>query len=241
MSNIIIDNDKIEQSRKQLEEIRLLKSLKYNKKIEQECLEKNKQEQEHYRLEKIKQEYLEKEKLEEIRLYNERQVKLKADELISKEHQEYLDRISNEENKGIKDSYTECLCPENETIIPMNHSDILNDSLVIILSIFENTMNSFLNDPQSFIQNLIINPFYQQINNTSIDNLYTFYISIKEMSSTFDDIDIELVFNTLSLINMNNHFAKVLNNSNKLEYIKIIFQEFIKIIDYIKPEFNHST
>ena len=123
---------------------------------------------------------------------------------------------------------------ENETEIPMNHLDFLNDSLVIIVSIFEEKT-------YDFVQNTIITPFYQQINKSSFGDLYTFYISIKEFSCTYDSIDIDIIFITLNLIKMDHHFVEILDKSNKLEYIKIIFQEFLKIIDYFKPEFNNST
>lgn len=196
----------MDQTSKQLEEVRLLQKLKYTKKKEQEQLEKNKLE----------------------RLENERLEKIKAEEKMLKEHQEYLDKRSKENNKN---SYS---CPESETEIPMNHLDCLNDSLVIIISIFEE-------QSYDFVQNTIITPFYHQINKSSFGDLYTFYISIKDFSCTYENIDIEIIFNTLNLIKMNHRFVEILDKSNKLEYIKIIFQEFVKIIDYLKPDFNNST
>jgi hypothetical protein len=74
----------------------------------------------------------------------------------------------------------------------------------------------------------------QTIDNTELNNLYTFYVSIKEICTSFDNIDIELIISSLDFINMDYHFIDVLNKSNKLEHIRIIFKEFVKIIDKVK-------
>jgi hypothetical protein len=189
-------------SNKQIEEIRNIQKFKYQKMLEQ----KQKHEPEP-----------EPEPDQDKKPVHESDVELK-------QYQEYLDK-----NDSIKDSYTECLCPENT--YPINQSDINSELFVIIFSIFEDI-------PIEYVQKEIIDHFYNQINNSDLDDLYTFYISIKEISSTYDVIDIEIIFNTLNLIKMNYDFVKILDNKDKLEYIKIIFQEFIKIIDNIKPEFN---
>jgi hypothetical protein len=209
----------MDQSYKQLEEIRQIQSLKYNKKIEQEQLEEK----------KLKEISLHEEKLE-----NEKLEQIKAEEQIIKDHQEYLDKRSREDNKNNTEISINHLEDLND--LPINHLEDLNDSLVIINSIFEDSCQD--NDSHVFVQETIINPFYNLVNNSNNDDLYTFYISIKEISSTYDTIDLELIFNTLILINMNCQFIKILNERNKLDYVKIIFQEFVKIIDYFKPEFN---
>jgi hypothetical protein len=191
-------------SKEQMEEIRAIHRLKYQKKKEQEF--KNVHDTEYVsKTDQITEQEI------DTKIYN-MQEKLET-------HQEYL-----EKNDSIKDSYTECLCPEDTYPIPINQSE----SFIIIFSIFEDI-------PQEYVQKEIIDHFYNQVNNSDLDDLYTFYISIKEISSTYDVIDIEIIFNTLNLIKMNNEFVKILHNKNKLEYIKIIFQEFIKIIDIIKP------
>ena len=166
---------------------------------------------------KIEQEEIENKKLDNIRLQKERHENERQEELMCKKHQEYLDSLDalNKESN----------CPENN--IP------INESVIIISSIFEE--QSF-----DFVQNSIINYLYDSINKSNFDELYIFYISIKEISSTYDKIYMELILNTLLLIKMNPHFIEILNESNKLEFIKIIFQEFIKIIDFIKPELNNS-
>jgi hypothetical protein len=187
-------------SNKQIEEIRNIQKFKYQKMLEL----KHEHEHEH-------------EPDQDKKPVLESDVELK-------QYQEYLDK-----NDSIKDSYTECLCPEDT--YPINQSDINSELFVIIFSIFEDI-------PIEYVQKEIIDHFYNQINNSDLDDLYTFYISIKEISSTYDVIDIEIIFNTLNLIKMNYDFVKILDNKDKLEYIKIIFQEFIKIIDNIKPEFN---
>ena len=137
--NIMMTKEELIKAAKQLEEIRSLQRLKYNKKKEQENL-----------LNK---------KIEEKNL----------DDVIVKEYQENLDKKSEEKNNGIKDSYMDCLCPENE--IPIIHSEILNESFIIILSIFED-------QPNDFVKNSIINQFYNKVNITNVDELFTFYISI---------------------------------------------------------------
>jgi len=200
-------------SKEQIEEIREIQRLKYQKKKELE--NKNDNIDEHVV-----------EQIQKPKIDHDVQTK---DKTIEK-HQDYL-----EKNYKVKDSYTECLCPEDtypedtypEDTYPVNQSE----SFIIIFSIFEDI-------PQEYVQKEIIDHFYNQINHSDLDDSYTFYISIKEISSTYDVIDIEIIFNTLNLIKMNNEFVKILHNKNKLEYIKIIFQEFIKIIDSIKPVFK---
>lgn len=186
-------------SNKQIEEIRAIQKLKYQKMLD----EKQTHEPD----------------------YTQDKKPVYESDIQLKQHQEYL-----EKNNDIKDSYTECLCPEDTYPISINQSNTNSDSFIIIFSIFEDI-------PPEYIQKEIIDHFYDIINNSDLDDLYTFYISIKEISSTYDVIDIEIIFNTLDLIKMNYDFVKILDNKNKLEYIKIIFQEFIKIIDTIKPEF----
>jgi hypothetical protein len=190
-------------SNEQIEEIRAIQRLKYEKKKELESKNDHVVEQ--------KQEH----KIEHV---------VQQKDKTLEKHQEYL-----EKNNTIKNSYTECLCPEDT--YPINQLDTNSESFIIIFSIFEDI-------PPEYVQKEIIDHFYDQINNSDLDNLYTFYISIKEISSTYDVIDIEIIFNTLNLIKMNYDFVKILDNKNKLEYIKIIFQEFIKIIDIIKPIYN---
>lgn len=176
---------------------------------------------------KIEQEEIENEKLDNIRLQkesheNERIEKIRQEELMCKKHQEYLDSLDVLNKEKI---YNDRICPDNNLPI--------NESVIIIFSIFEE-------QSCDFVQNSILNHLHTSINNSNFDELYTFYISIKEISSTYDNIDIGLILNTLLLIKMNPHFIEILNQSNKLEYIKIIFQEFIKIIEFIRPEFNNS-
>jgi len=131
-------------------------------------------------------------------------------EVEIKEYQKYLDRTC-----SINKSYEECMIQQNE-----------DTDIILVYSIFED------------FDTRILNKFYQKVNNTESDNLYTFYVCIKEISSTYDNINIELIINTLDLIKIDNQFVYILNKLNKLEYIKIIFQEFIKIINQIKPELN---
>jgi hypothetical protein len=69
-----------------------------------------------------------------------------------------------------------------------------------------------------------------------VDEQKRHYISIKEISSTYENTNIELVINTIKLIDMNDYFIDVLRKLDKIDTIKIIFQEFIKVIDYIRPE-----
>jgi hypothetical protein len=223
-----------------------IKEKHINKNIKEEHINHDDQDikEEHI---KHDEKYIYKEYIEEERIHRDNQeIKEKQihhddreikEEQIKHDDQYYFEKYG--VNKG-KDSYIDCLCPENEIKIPMNHSELLNDSFVIIFSIFDKVsyQTEFLNGVHDFVQNTIINHLYYQINNSPIDELFTFYVSIKEILYT-DNINIDLIFNTLSLIKMDYRFVEILNKSGKQEYINIILQEFIKIIDHIKPEFNY--
>jgi hypothetical protein len=232
------------QYQAQLEEIRIKKRLEYNRKLERDYLEKkqlevkkleqitqeqNKKIQIKFEESQIKkhQEYLHQAQLEEI------QIKKKLEREYSEKEQveiKKLEQITQEQNKktNILEETKETPIFNNIQILP-EHLDYINESLIIILSIFEE--ENF----ESFIKEEILNKFYQQIHNSDLNDLYIFYVSIKEISSTYDNIDIQALINTLNLINMDYNFVEVIDKLNKLEYIKIIFQEFIKLIDNIRP------
>ena len=107
----------------------------------------------------------------------------------------------------------------------------LDDSFVIIFNLFDKDNYKDFNTLE-FVKSIIDN-FYNSIIKTELNNLYTFYIFIKEIC-TIENIDIHIIISLLKLINMDCHFVDILNNFNKLEYIKIILKEFIKIIDKVK-------
>jgi hypothetical protein len=267
MTEVVKEND----LHKQLEEIRLLKSQKYNKKMEVEekkILEKEPNFDDQKILEnKIKKERddqeiknkIEDDQIIEHNKYLNQQHELSIKNRIEQtklldEHEKIVEELDNVENK-IKESKTQVkkvyqlksikAYKDNnildETITnhqpkinsdkPMNHLTILNDSFVIIFSLFDEDNYEEFNT-QDFVQSIIDN-FYNCIT-TNKTEIYTFYVSIKEFCTSIDDIDIQLVIFTLELIKMDYHFIDVLNKSNKIEYIRIIFNEFVKIIDELK-------
>ena len=147
------------------------------------------------------------------------------------EHEKIVEELNNVKDNNI---LNETITDHQPTLTldkPMNHSTILNDSFVIIFSLFDEDNYEEFNT-QDFVQSIIDN-FYNCITTNRTD-IYTFYVSIKEFCTSIDDIDIQLVIFTLDLIKMNYHFIDVLNKSNKIEYIRIIFNEFVKIIDELK-------
>ena len=166
---------------KQLEEIRIKKSIEYNKKLEEQELKEQ----------KIKDDI----KLKELLYEKEQQ------EIIK--HQEYLDN--------------EIKLPK---IIEKNNiNNSLEESFIIINNIYNDKIN---------VRELL-NDFYQKLNH---DNLYIFYISITEI--IFNDITYDIIINILSLLDMDISFIDYLVEIDKLNDIKIIFQEFIKIIEQSK-------
>lgn len=201
------------QIKTQLEEIRIKKNIEYNKKLERKLLEEKEQcDKEQHDKEQCDKEQHEKEQLEKLNNNFEN--------LRIKKHQEYLDGLSEKHDDKIK--------------IPVNHLEYINDSFVIIYSIFEEKIEEF--NTQNFVQNNILDKFYQQILISNLNNLYTFYVSIKEISSTYESVEIDLIYNIINLIKMDHTFVDILARLNELEYIKIIFQEFIKLIEHIRPE-----
>jgi len=182
MSNIV----------KQLEEIRLEKSKKYNKKIEQEELSKSRQ----------------------------------NTELLQKQHEHNLEELK------IK-SHQQQLEKENEATKTDIDQEYLNETIIMIVSIFEDNNHNESNI-SDFVKNEIVYNFYHRIINTNIDDLNSFYIFIQEISTTYDEISYELIVYSLSMINMDFSFLNMLVKLNKLEYIKIIFQEFINLINKLK-------
>ena len=206
----------IEKSKTQLEEINLQKNLDYKQTLteyEQEQLVKNKSDQ----------------------------------TTLSSEHDKLVDQLEKskieikESAKQVKRAYK---LKDKKQFLSYNHGEIINpdkqindltfldDSFVIIFSLFDHDNHEEYNT-QDFVKSIIDN-FYNSINSIELNNLYIFYVSIKEISTTLDNIDIELIISSLDFIKMDYHFIDVLNKSNKLEHIRIIFKEFVKIIDKVK-------
>jgi len=267
----------IEESEKQLEETRILESIKYNERKQKELeiakLKKQKVD-EHAKLkenqtkliEDLKKLQIEKSKtqLEEINLHKnldykqtltecqeEQLVKNKFEQsTLSSEHDKLVEQLEKskieikESAKQVKQAYKLKKLKSNKTFLSYNHGEIMNygkqnndlsfldESFIIIFSLFDHDNYEGFNT-QEFVKSIIDN-FYDCVNKTELNNLYTFYVSIKEISTTFDNIDIELIISSLDFINMDYHFIDVLNKSNKLEHIRIIFKEFVKIIDKVK-------
>ena len=220
MTEVLKEND----LHKQLEEIRLLKSQKYNKKMEvkeHKILDK----EHNFDDQKILDNKIKKER-------DDQEVKNKIEQTkLLNEHEKIVEELNNVKDNNI---LNETITDHQPTLTldkPMNHSTILNDSFVIIFSLFDEDNYEEFNT-QDFVQSIIDN-FYNCITTNRTD-IYTFYVSIKEFCTSIDDIDIQLVIFTLDLIKMNYHFIDVLNKSNKIEYIRIIFNEFVKIIDELK-------
>jgi hypothetical protein len=169
---------------------------------------------EEIRLEKSKQ-YNKKIEQEErqIQLNNEKQHKHNLEELEIKNHQLQLEK------------------EKTKNDIPMIHEEYLDESILMIVSMFED--NNEINISE-FVKNKIVYNFYYKMMDTDIDNSYSFYIFIQEISTTYDEISYELIVNCLSMINMDFSFLNTLVKLNKLEYIKMIFLEFIKLMNNIK-------
>lgn len=166
---------------KQLEEIRIKKSIEYNKKLEEQKMKDD-----------IKPEKA---------LYEKEEKELT-------EHQEYLDKHTKSFNT-------------NSEIIEHydNNNKNLDESFIIINSIFNDKIN---------VRELL-NEFYQKLNH---NNIYIFYISITEI--IFNEITYDIIINILSLLDMDISFIDYLVETDKLNDVKIIFQEFIKIIERVK-------
>ena len=199
MTEVVKEND----LHKQLEEIRLLKSQRYNKKMAAE-------------------------EMKEQTNIQVSQQDINDDSLKTFEELENInENSSSSDDEAIMNHQTKLNSEK-----PIDHLTILNDSFVTIFSLFDEDNYEDYNT-QKFIQ-FIIDDFYNSIKKSNIDDLYTFYVSIKEICTSIDNIDIQLVVFSLDLIKMDYHFIDVLNKSNKIEYIRIIFNEFVRIIDELK-------
>jgi len=201
----------------QLDEIRQAKRIQYNNKKREELEEKtrlDKIEQIRIQDDKIRLDKIEQKRIQDKKYKDE---KYKEEETMINKHQEYL-------NNSL------------EKITIKKHQEYLDDSLVIIYSILENCKYENKKIDCDFINNAIVKHFYHQVTTAKIDDLYIFYVNLKKLfiSGNIDD-DIKLIINTFDLINFNCKFVDILHKSNKLEYIEIIFQEFIKIIEHINP------
>lgn len=184
------------------------------------------------------QEYLRKLEQEENH-EKEQQEKNRLEYIEIKKHQE---KLFNDDLKNCEQETHEVMInsqvQNEESIktgcnISLDHQEHLDYSYIVIISTFDEDDNI-----REFVKNNILYNFYEKIQNISISDLYIFYISIKEICSTYGEINIELVVNTLKIIDMNDYFIDVLNKLNKIDNIKIIFQEFINLINYFKPELS---
>ena len=209
----------IEQSKTQLEEITLQKNLDYKQTL----------------TEYQKEQFI-KNKLEQTKL--------------SYKHEKLVEQLENskieikESGNQVKKAYKLKNLKGNKKFLSYNHGEIINygkqnndqsfldDSFVIIFCLFDHDNYEEFNT-QDFVKSIIDN-FYNCVNNTELNNLYIFYISIKEICTTLDNIDIQLIISSLDFIKMDYHFIDVLNKSNKLEHIRVILKEFVKIIDKVK-------
>jgi len=238
MSEVVKENELFNQ----LADIRLKKSQEYNKKIaaEQKILDKKHEE-------KIKQELKNKLEEEQIMQHNKYLSNIEETQLLESDdkHEKIFEDLQDMNQKNIEESKRQLAnLKSNKTFLSYNHGEIMNygkqnndlsfldESFIIIFSLFDHDNHEGFNT-QKFVKSIIDN-FYDCVNKTELNNLYTFYVSIKEISTSFDNIDIELIISSLDFINMDYHFIDVLNKSNKLEHIRIIFKEFVKIIDKVK-------
>jgi len=216
----------------QLNEMRQKKHQEYLKRLEREELEQKKLEQEKERLDKNRLEEL------EIKEYQDKLNQEELEILRLKKLEEYeSDGLNNIEKETKKMRQENNLEQESYINIPLNHQEYIDYSHSIIVSLFDEDINEDCNINE-FVKNYILYHFYEKIQNTNNDNLYIFYISIKEICSTYENINIELVVNTIKLIDMNDYFIDVIRKSDRIDNIKIIFQEFVKLIDFIRPDLS---
>ena len=195
------------------------------------------------------QEYLKRLELEEFEEKKLEKERIEKNRLEDLEIKEYQDKLYQEELEALRqkklEEYEETLLkkpdnynPEQVDInIPFQHREYIDYSYSVIISLFDEDNNEGRNMDE-FVKNYILYYFYEKIQNTNIDDLYIFYVSIKEICSTYETTNIELVVNTIKLINMNDYFIDVIRKSDRIDNIKIIFQEFIKLIDNIRPELS---
>ena len=151
-------------------------------------------------------------KLEEEEL-REQKIKddIKLKELLQKKEEQEIIKHQEYLDNEIKS-------PE---IINNNINDDLEESFLIINNIFKDNIN---------VRELL-NNFYQKLNH---DNLYIFYISITEI--IYNEISYDIIINILSLLDIDVNFIDYLVEIDKLNDIKIIFKEFIKLIESIKSD-----
>jgi len=198
--------DKIRLEKEQLEKIRLEKERLEKIRLENERLEKERLEK--IQLEKIRleKEKIEKERLEKIRLEKKQQ---------EIEERERLVRIKRE--KEIEDELIE----KNKRI--NKHSYYLNNSIHIITSVFKN-----INIKK------IINEFYDNILKVNNEDLHNFYKKLKLTYTSIvklSDENIKILTDILLIININ--FEEINILSSNFDDLKIIFKEFLKLIEHI--------
>lgn len=195
-----------------------------------------------YLLKIQKEEQLEQEEellLEQERKQEKEQLEQEKENLLEKERKEqkqkkeniYEERSILNHQKRIDGGASQQLSEEK---IPNYRLDnkIMESSYYIIFSLFKN--DEIEQHPISeFINKYILNNLNNNIQKIDKNDLFLFYISIKELSLIYDITknDIKFIQEALSIINMNIYFVDVLIKSNNTNYIQVILQEFVKIID----------
>ena len=256
-----IRQKKHQEYMKKLEQEQIEKDNLEKVQFEQEQLKKNNLERVQYEQERQEQIKKDKIRLEEINIKNhqerlnmeQQQEQIKKDKIRLEQHQhhESINNYDNQEHFDMEqhgesvnnyhnqehidiEQHHENVNNYHNINMPINHQEYIDYSYSIIISLFnKDTIEQHnIND---FVKNYILYNFYENIQNIEKNILYIFYISIKEICSTYENTDIELIINTIKLINMNDYFIHVIKKSDNIDNIKIIFQEFIKLIDYIRP------
>lgn len=220
---IRLDKERIELDR--LYQIRLEKERKEKERLEKIRLEKERIEKERIEKERIEKERIEKERIEKerekIRLEKIRLEKLRLEkERLEKKQQEIEERERMVRIKREKE-IEEQLIEKNKRF--NKHSYYLNNSIHIITSVIKN-----INVKK------IINEFYDNIQKVNNEDLHNFYNKLKLTYTSIaklSDENVKILTDILLIININ--FEEINSLSSNFDDLKIIFKEFLKLIEHI--------